>query len=141
MKQSPANTFNVKRQSSKYSAVHKWMHYHFAKDNICENCGTTESTKYEWANLSGEYKRDISDWAELCVSCHRLIDGHAYKRIKTIRANKGLPEDPIHECLNCGLVHRYKAIEHKFCSKTCASKYNIRFILRSRGKFVKGATQ
>lgn len=30
--------------------------------------------RYEWANISGEYKRDRSDWVMLCPSCHRKID-------------------------------------------------------------------
>lgn len=31
-------------------------------------------SRYEWANISGEYKRDRSDWVMLCPSCHRKID-------------------------------------------------------------------
>jgi len=27
-----------------------------------------------WANLSGQYKRDISDWVELCAKCHKNFD-------------------------------------------------------------------
>lgn len=40
---------------------------------ICENC--KQSKKTQWANISGEYKRELNDWAELCAACHALIDG------------------------------------------------------------------
>lgn len=27
-----------------------------------------------WANISGKYLRDITDWVRLCVSCHKYFD-------------------------------------------------------------------
>lgn len=33
-----------------------------------------EKNRYEWANISGEYKRELSDYESLCVSCHRIKD-------------------------------------------------------------------
>jgi len=24
-----------------------------------------------WHNISGEYKRDVSDWIRLCAKCHK----------------------------------------------------------------------
>lgn len=36
-------------------------------------------TGTEWANLSGEYRRDLSDYIELCVPCHRLKDSGGIK--------------------------------------------------------------
>lgn len=41
------------------------------------NAGRTiidKPSRYEWANISGEYKRERSDWVMLCPSCHRKID-------------------------------------------------------------------
>ena len=57
-----------------YQGVHSWMRRTLGQPSECENCGSVEAKRYEWANLSGEYRRDISDWARLCVLCHRLID-------------------------------------------------------------------
>jgi hypothetical protein len=57
-----------------YSALHKWLYNHKEKTGICEHCGKKPKTRTEFANLSGEYKRDINDYGELCSSCHRLFD-------------------------------------------------------------------
>lgn len=40
----------------------------------CERCHRTDKKKYEWANKSGRYLRDLTDWIRLCTSCHRLHD-------------------------------------------------------------------
>lgn len=64
---------NIKEKPS-YSAIHHWVKYHLGRPGKCENCQATGLLRFEWANLSGEYKRDLTDWASLCVQCHRLID-------------------------------------------------------------------
>ena len=58
-----------------YSALHDWIRRQLGTPKVCENCGSTNHKQYEWANISGEYKRDTSDWARLCKMCHHLIDG------------------------------------------------------------------
>lgn len=68
-----------------YFSLHDWVKKRLGRPSLCENCGTTEAKKYEWANLSGECLRDLSDWARLCTTCHRLIDGHAHKMWATRR--------------------------------------------------------
>lgn len=68
-----------------YHGIHKWIGRKLGVPNKCENCGVTTAKKFEWANLSGEYKRDLSDWKRLCTSCHQKHDGHRYKQWKTIR--------------------------------------------------------
>src|SRR4051812_42555426 len=55
-----------------YSAIHMWLKIHKQKTGVCENCGEAgKSGKTQFANISGEYKRDTDDYAELCPSCHR----------------------------------------------------------------------
>jgi len=61
-----------------YNSIHQWNLRHWEKTGVCENC--KKPGKTQWANLSGEYQRDFSDWAELCSSCHALIDGRKGKR-------------------------------------------------------------
>jgi hypothetical protein len=78
--------YNWKGENAGYGSKHKWVRRVLGVPSLCENCDTTEAKRFEWANLSGEYKRDISDWARLCTSCHRLIDGHARKMWVTKRA-------------------------------------------------------
>lgn len=58
-----------------YQALHAWVARKLGKPNQCENCNTIESTRFEWANISGEYRRDLDDWVRLCISCHHIIDG------------------------------------------------------------------
>ena len=57
-----------------YSGLHYWIHRKLGMPKICCNCGTIQAKKYEWANISGEYKRDLTDWIRLCKRCHSLKD-------------------------------------------------------------------
>lgn len=63
-----------KGEKASYSASHHWINSQLGRPKECENCGTKDASHYEWSNMSGEYKRDVSDWARLCVRCHRYID-------------------------------------------------------------------
>src|SRR3990167_9488287 len=63
-----------------------WVRLHFGKANKCEEPTCIYPRKdwdgrlmekpkrYEWANISGKYKRERSDWETLCPSCHRTRD-------------------------------------------------------------------
>lgn len=68
-----------------HASLHDWLKRRVETINKCEHCGATTAKKYEWANKSHEYKRDITDWLRLCVSCHRKYDGHAIKMWETRR--------------------------------------------------------
>ena len=57
-----------KGDAAGYMAKHHWMRRHFEKQGVCEECGRVGKT--DWANLSGEYRRDREDYAEMCRSCH-----------------------------------------------------------------------
>jgi hypothetical protein len=57
-----------------YVAIHYWVRKQFGDPMQCEECGTTEKPRYEWANVSNQYIKDRSDWKRLCVPCHRLLD-------------------------------------------------------------------
>lgn len=58
------------------SALHAWVYRTLGTPEICGNCRNKEAKRYEWANISGSYKRDEDDWARLCTKCHQLWDGH-----------------------------------------------------------------
>lgn len=68
--------------------VHQWVNKVLGKPQECENCGDTSDRVFNWANLSGEYKRDISDWARLCIPCHNRFDNNIIKGWETRRANQ-----------------------------------------------------
>ncbi|MEK7180656.1 MAG: hypothetical protein AAB706_04220, partial [Patescibacteria group bacterium] len=40
-----------------YWGIHDWLKVYFGKANCCENDSNHKSSRFEWANLSGEYKR------------------------------------------------------------------------------------
>lgn len=65
-----------------YSALHKYIRYHFGTPKKCEICNDIKAKKYEWANISGEYRRDISDWKRVCTKCHQKMDDVFNKRPK-----------------------------------------------------------
>ena len=65
-----------KGEGAAYSSKHKWIYRKFGKANKCENpnCKCILPKRYEWANISNKYIRDISDWLQLCSSCHNHFD-------------------------------------------------------------------
>lgn len=54
-----------------YTALHEWVENQLGKPNECEHCLAIDAKKFEWANKSGNYLREVSDWIRLCTSCHR----------------------------------------------------------------------
>lgn len=76
------------KENPSYRAVHAWIVKKYGKAKQCENTKCVyprkdrrgkmmiEPKSYQWANISGEYKRDRSDFKELCASCHKLFDLH-----------------------------------------------------------------
>jgi len=61
-----------------YSAVHSWIRKHFPPPDFCQKC--RKKGNVDAANISGKYKRKISDWLYLCHSCHVKFDDHLHKR-------------------------------------------------------------
>jgi hypothetical protein len=57
-------------------ATYAALHYRLTNmpdgPSSCQFCGATNG-RLEWANLTGAYT-DLSDYARLCVSCHRQYD-------------------------------------------------------------------
>ena len=81
----PELTAHWKGDKVGYQGVHGWIRKIAGKPSLCENCGTTTAKKFEWANISSEYKRKRDDWKRLCVSCHQAMDGHRAKQWATIK--------------------------------------------------------
>lgn len=57
-----------------YYALHAWIQRKIGKPKKCSSCGSEDRKRYEWANKSGQYKRDFSDWIRLCKPCHVKYD-------------------------------------------------------------------
>lgn len=64
-----------------YSGLHKWVKRNNGSASLCVKDVTHEGP-YCWANITGEYRRDLSDWHELCYSCNKLDGIKKAKRFK-----------------------------------------------------------
>lgn len=78
--------WNWQRNDPSYKAIHDWLRKKYGNANKCENkkciyprkCARgklmIKPKQYQWANTSGQYKRDIKNFVQLCASCHKLFD-------------------------------------------------------------------
>ena len=58
-----------------YRSLHKWVERQLGKPTTCTDCGKVGyGRQIHWANVSQEYKRDVSDWMRLCAKCHKSHD-------------------------------------------------------------------
>lgn len=75
----PVGEKNVlwKGNDAGYSAIHRWVARRLGAPKICSNCKTTEARVYDWANISKEYKRVLTDWIRLCRKCHQTFDKYS----------------------------------------------------------------
>ncbi len=71
MKRFGENNPNWKGKNITYSGIHTWIRRKLKKEK-CYFCGSQKNLDY--ANKSGEYKRDMNDWLCLCRSCHMKYD-------------------------------------------------------------------
>src|SRR3990167_3721616 len=55
-----------------YGALHDYIKWHLPKPDKCERCG--KNKRLDLANISQEYKHDLSDWEWLCRLCHMTKD-------------------------------------------------------------------
>lgn len=83
-------------QKATYSAQHYWISRVKGKPKNCESCGATSGVKFEWANISGKYLRNVKDYRRLCIFCHRKFDskgkckrGHLFTEINTRITKRG----------------------------------------------------
>jgi hypothetical protein len=54
-------------------ALHTYIRRLLPKPELCQCC--QNEPPYDLANISQEYKRDVSDWEWLCRRCHMQKDG------------------------------------------------------------------
>jgi len=84
----------------------------FTKDVI-----DSKKRTFAWANISGEYKQDRSDWKMMCYSCHKKYD---IERIGYIAWNKGNRINRERICLDCSnkfhanRKNRYFVVNHVY---------------------------
>jgi hypothetical protein len=64
--------------TTEYKNLHQWVNTHFGKPHLCDECGTTDAKRYDWAAIEGRYTKDRKDWRRLCRSCHQKFDAHLF---------------------------------------------------------------
>lgn len=81
--------------SAKYRGLHKWMGKRIVKPALCSYC--LVKPPLDLANISGQYRQDVTDWVYLCRKCHIVLDGraadlgkstmgkHEYKSLKSFK--------------------------------------------------------
>lgn len=62
------------KRITQYHSIHYWVKKRLPKTEACSWCGN-QSLRIELANLSGDYKKEVSDFVWICVSCHKKYDG------------------------------------------------------------------
>ncbi len=106
-----------KGDSAKYISHHTWIHNNYGKATKCEACKGTGKKKYEWANISGTYIRDISDYMQMCPSCHRKMDfsrtGKCRKGHQMTPENTYNRPDGNKACRRCGIEATMRYIQKK----------------------------
>lgn len=69
-----------KGDDASYAAKHMWIYQRKGKASKCELKDDTCKGEFQWSNISREYKRDVNDFWELCISHHVRFD--MKKRLK-----------------------------------------------------------
>jgi hypothetical protein len=64
-----------------YDMVHQCVRKVKPRPPACPNCGSVYC-RMELANLNGHYNRDPNNYVWLCTTCHKRMDGFAYKMMK-----------------------------------------------------------
>ena len=77
----------IKTSDAHYDDTHHWLREKYGIATKCENveCFYPRFSpnkknrmytpkRFEWANISGEYRKDRNDFIQLCPSCHILWD-------------------------------------------------------------------
>lgn len=78
--ESPNINTNYIDGRANYSSVHKWIVRWYGKASKCENVNCTgKSKKFDWANMTDKYEKNIKNFLQLCRSCHTKKDGHCFQ--------------------------------------------------------------
>jgi hypothetical protein len=73
-----------KGDEAKRGAIHLWVRARLQRPDSCQDCGSMKPL--DLANISQQYKRDLTDWEWLCRRCHVAKDRdmayvRSYRRI------------------------------------------------------------
>lgn len=104
-----------KGNKASYFAKHMWIKKIGGKASRCSIDASHKAKRFEWSNISGKYLRKLSDYRQLCPSCHRKIDhgnfckkGHEYTPENTYMRKEGWRR--------CRACHR--KVQKRYVAKT-----------------------
>lgn len=78
-----------KGTQASYSAKHNWIARKLGKPSLCQGCGRDGLSGHQihWANVSGQYLRELDDWIRLCAKCHHAFDNLSQRSWESRRKN------------------------------------------------------
>lgn len=106
------------------SALHGWVQRRLIKPKKCQDCD--EERGLDLANISQEYRRDITDWEWLCRKCHMTKDGRLEKLKQRMR-ERGHPAIE-KKCEYCHKIFKTSRYVQRFCSLSCVTTHTDLFI-------------
>lgn len=109
--------------------VHTWVEKQLGRPDKCSKCNT--EGKVDLANISQEYKRDLTDWEWLCRKCHMDSDGRMEEFLSHSNKNNKLPDV---KCPICELFFSPGRRNAKHCSTECYTKSKIGNPCARKGK-------
>lgn len=120
---------NWKGDNVSYCGLHAWVKRWKGKAKKCEKCSTKTAKKYEWANKSHRYLRNLTDWTSLCVPCHSKYDKRSEKlkaRWKNQYGQASTFKKIEKICQLCKSVFFILPcfVNRKFCSRQCVYRAN-----------------
>lgn len=70
------NNYAWKGESVGYRGLHQWVRRLKGKPTTCSTCGkfSEKPRIIQWANIDGQYRRDVHDFVAMCCSCHKKHD-------------------------------------------------------------------
>lgn len=71
-----------KEEGYTYTALHQWIKRKLGSPAYCSNNSEHKAKRFVWANISGEYRRDLTDFRQLCTSCNRTDGIKIHERFK-----------------------------------------------------------
>tara|TARA_R110000851_G_C12661114_1_gene521437 strand:+ start:74 stop:490 length:417 start_codon:yes stop_codon:yes gene_type:complete len=84
----------MNKLNKNYFRVHSWLIYWNGRANHCSNkdCTFENPKRFEWAlKKNKKYKKNVSNFIQLCCSCHRKYDLTDEIRQKISKSKKGKP--------------------------------------------------
>ena len=106
-----------------YCALHEWIKSRLIKPQTCRDCNQVKPL--DLANISQEYKRNLSDWEWLCRKCHMTKDGRALRlslRMKKLRKNR--IKITCKTCKKDFYVLPCRKDKAKYCRQKCQPVWN-----------------